>query len=223
MTTKLTLTVKKDIIESAKVYAKQNGRSLSALIENYLKALVQKENTEEDFSPKVKELMGSIKLPKDFDYKKELTEAFSKIFQMINFFLDTNIVIDFLTDRKPFSSLAGKLFDYSEKGEVKLYLSAVSYRNIYYVVRKVSSYKETIKILSRLEEMTEIIDTTSSTIKNAIDSEFKDFEDALQYYSAKLNKNINGIVTRNGGDFKHSTISILTPEEAIRFVESASR
>jgi hypothetical protein len=51
---------------------------LSALIENYLKALVQNENTEEDFSPKVKELMGSIKLPKDFDYKKELTEAFSK-------------------------------------------------------------------------------------------------------------------------------------------------
>jgi predicted nucleic acid-binding protein len=142
---------------------------------------------------------------------------------MINFFLDTNIVIDFLTDRKPFSSLVGKLFDYSEKGEVKLYLTAVSYCNIYYVVRKVSSHKETIKILSRLEEMTEIIDTTSSTIKNAIDSEFKDFEDALQYYSAKLNTNINGIVTRNGGDFKHSTISILTPEEAIRFVESASR
>jgi len=142
---------------------------------------------------------------------------------MINFFLDTNIVIDFLTDRKPFSSLAGKLFDYSEKGEVKLCLSAVSYSNIYYVVRKVSSHKETIKILSRLEEMTEIIDTTSSTIKNATDSEFKDFEDALQYYSAKLNTNINGIVTRNGGDFKHSTISILTPEEAIRFVESASR
>ena len=142
---------------------------------------------------------------------------------MINFFLDTNIVIDFLTDRKPFSSLVGKLFDYSEKGEVKLYLSAVSYSNIYYVVRKVSSHKETIKILSRLEEMTEIIDTTSSTIKNAIDSEFKDFEDALQYYSAKLNTNINGIVTRNDGDFKHITISILTPEEAIRFMESASR
>jgi hypothetical protein len=78
MTTKLTLTVEKDIIESAKVYAKQNGRSLSALIENYLKALVQKENPEEDFSPKVKELKGSIKLPKGFDYKKELTEALSQ-------------------------------------------------------------------------------------------------------------------------------------------------
>jgi len=54
MATKLTLTVEKQVIESAKVYAKQNGRSLSALIENYLKALVQKEATHQDFSPKVK-------------------------------------------------------------------------------------------------------------------------------------------------------------------------
>jgi hypothetical protein len=78
MSTKLTLTVEKEVIASAKVYAKQNGRSLSGLIENYLKALVQKEATRVDFSPKVKELMGSIKLPKDFDYKKELSKAISK-------------------------------------------------------------------------------------------------------------------------------------------------
>jgi predicted nucleic acid-binding protein len=142
---------------------------------------------------------------------------------MIHLFLDTNVVLDFLTDRKPFSNLAGKLFDYSLKGEVKLYLSAVSYSNIYYVVKKVSSHKEAIRILNKLEEMTQIIDTTTSTIKNALGSEFKDFEDAIQYFSAKLNSNINGIVTRNGGDFKHSTISIFTPEEAIKFVESTSR
>jgi predicted nucleic acid-binding protein len=142
---------------------------------------------------------------------------------MIHLFLDTNIVIDFLTDRKPFSNLAGKLFDYSLKEDVKLYLSAVSYNNIYYVVRKICSHKETIKILSSLQEMTEIIDTSSSTIKSALNSEFKDIEDALQYYSAKLNTNINGIVTRNGADFKHSTISIMTPEQAVKFVESAIR
>ena len=142
---------------------------------------------------------------------------------MIHLFLDTNIVIDFLTDRKPFSSLAGRLFDYSVKGEVKLYLSAVSYNNIYYVVRKVSSHKETIRILSSLIEITEVIDSTSSIIKDSLNSEFNDFEDALQYYSAKLNTNINGIVTRNGVDFKHSTIAIFTPEEAIKFVESANQ
>jgi len=78
MTTKLTLTVEKDIIESAKIYAKQNGKSLSPLIENYLNALVQKENPKDDLSPKVKELMGFIKLPKDFDYEKELTESLAQ-------------------------------------------------------------------------------------------------------------------------------------------------
>lgn len=74
MTTKLTLTVEKEVIESAKVFARNKGRSLSDLIENYLKALVQKENKEEDFSPKVKELLGSVKLPEDYDYKRDLQD-----------------------------------------------------------------------------------------------------------------------------------------------------
>ncbi|MEY3982508.1 MAG: hypothetical protein RL160_65 [Bacteroidota bacterium] len=78
MTTKLTLTVDKEIIEAAKVYARKNGRSLSALIENYLKALVQKNEDKEDLSPKVKSLLGSIKAPKDFDYKKALQEVIMK-------------------------------------------------------------------------------------------------------------------------------------------------
>lgn len=75
MKTRLSLTIDKRIIESAKKYANQNGISLSYLVENYLKALIKKEYSDENFSPKVKELMGSIKLPKDFDYKKELSES----------------------------------------------------------------------------------------------------------------------------------------------------
>jgi len=72
MATKLTLTVDKDIIELAKAYARKNGRSLSALIENYLRALTQNEHSKEELSPKVKKLLGSVKAPKGFDYKKEL-------------------------------------------------------------------------------------------------------------------------------------------------------
>jgi hypothetical protein len=75
MKTRLTLTIDKRIIESAKKYSKKSGVSLSCLIENYLKALVTKEHIDDNFSPRVKELMGSIKLPKDFDYKKELSES----------------------------------------------------------------------------------------------------------------------------------------------------
>lgn len=142
---------------------------------------------------------------------------------MKHFLLDTNVVIDFLTDRRPFSLLAAKLFDYSEKGKIKLYITAVSYNNTYYVVKKLTSHKETIKILKGLENLAETIDTTRIAIKNALDSEFKDFEDAIQYFSAKTNKKIDAIITRNVSDFKLSKLPILTTDEAIGIIESASR
>lgn len=72
MTTKLTLTIEDSVIHSAKKYAREKGKSLSDIVENYLKSITTQESTNEHFSPKVTELMGSVKLPKDFDYKKEL-------------------------------------------------------------------------------------------------------------------------------------------------------
>ena len=74
MTTKLTLTIERDIIGLAKTYAHKKGRSLSELIENYLKTLVTKDNSKEEFSPTVKRLLGSVKAPKNFDYKRTLAE-----------------------------------------------------------------------------------------------------------------------------------------------------
>ncbi len=75
MTTKLTLTIEDSIIDAAKKYAKKKGKSLSALVENYLKSISVKENKSTDISPKVLKLMGAVKLPKNFDYKKELQKA----------------------------------------------------------------------------------------------------------------------------------------------------
>ena len=71
MTTKLTLTVEKTTIEKAKIYAKQTGRSLSELIESYLETIIQA-NREQAISPKLKKIVGAVKLPKNFDEKKEL-------------------------------------------------------------------------------------------------------------------------------------------------------
>ncbi len=77
MQTKLTLTLDQSIIEQAKLYAKKQGRSLSDLIENYLK-LVLKDNPQEvPLSPSIRSLKGAVQLPKDFEYKKELTKSLS--------------------------------------------------------------------------------------------------------------------------------------------------
>jgi Family of unknown function (DUF6364) len=78
MTTKLTLTIEQEVIKIAKVYAQKKGKSLSELIENYLKTLTSNKMHETDISPKVKKLTGVIKLPKDFDYKKTIVDELSK-------------------------------------------------------------------------------------------------------------------------------------------------
>lgn len=75
MTTKLTLTVEKSIIERAKVYAKNTGRSLSEIIENYLETITQDNGTDK-LSPKLKKLVGAVKIPKNFDEEKELRSYF---------------------------------------------------------------------------------------------------------------------------------------------------
>ncbi len=75
MTTKLTLTIDDKVIGSAKKYALKKGASLSDIVENYLKSISAQEITMEDISPKVARLKGVIKLPEDFDYKKEIGNA----------------------------------------------------------------------------------------------------------------------------------------------------
>ena len=78
MTTKLTLTIEESIIDSAKAYARNQGRSLSDVVENYLKILASQTTIEETLSPKVLKLRVAIQLPENFDYKIELGNAIAK-------------------------------------------------------------------------------------------------------------------------------------------------
>jgi uncharacterized protein (DUF3820 family) len=79
MDAKLTLNIDKDVARKAKVYAKTNGRSLSDLVENYLKLLTRNSSIKDsELSPRVKSLLGSVTVPEDFDYKKEISEYLTK-------------------------------------------------------------------------------------------------------------------------------------------------
>ena len=80
MNTKLTLTIEREIIERAKNYAKEKNRSLSDIIENYLKILTKEEqnNDGKTLNPAVESLKGSFKMPKNMDYKKELQDRLEK-------------------------------------------------------------------------------------------------------------------------------------------------
>jgi len=134
---------------------------------------------------------------------------------MKHIFMDTNVVIDFLANRQPFSLDAARLFNMSVEGKIKIHISAVSYNNIYYVLRQSLTNIATIKLLEELEDMTEIIDVTSKVIQQSLKTDFKDYEDAIQYYCALSIPNVDFIVTRNTKDFKKSSLPVLTSAEAI--------
>ena len=142
---------------------------------------------------------------------------------MKQIFLDTNVIIDFLADRKPFSLAATGIFNYAVLGKVKLYISAVSYNNIYYILRQSFSNTETIKLLDELYQMTEVADVTKAIIKNSLKSDLKDFENAIQYNCALSLNKIDFIVTRDTKDFKKSVLPIMNPEEALILIESTRR
>ena len=134
---------------------------------------------------------------------------------MKHFFLDTNILLDFLTDRKPFSEQAATLFQLSKEGKVKLYVAAISFNNIYYIVRQVQTHSKTIELLKGLAQLVEIIAVDNSVLQQALNSDFKDFEDAIQSFSAETISEMHGIITRNQKDFKKSKLPVLGPESAI--------
>lgn len=80
MNTKLTLTIEKEVIKTAKEYAKEKGQSLSDLVENYFKLITRdrREIQPEQLSPKIQRLRGIMTIDDDFDYKEVLTEELSK-------------------------------------------------------------------------------------------------------------------------------------------------
>jgi hypothetical protein len=77
MITKLTLTIEETVVKSAKQYARKKGHSLSKLVQNYLKSISKNESDPQEISPRVRKLVGAVKLPKGFDYKKSIEQELS--------------------------------------------------------------------------------------------------------------------------------------------------
>ncbi|MBE8715279.1 type II toxin-antitoxin system VapC family toxin [Sphingobacterium hungaricum] len=136
-------------------------------------------------------------------------------------FVDSDVVIDFFTDREPHVNPASELFDLSEQGTVKLYLSAISINNIYYIVRKFLGHKKTLEVIENLIEMVEIIGTTRNEIIQALKNEFSDYEDSIQYSSALTIKDLDAIITRNIKDYRSSSIAVMTPLNFLKMKEKS--
>ena len=127
-------------------------------------------------------------------------------------FVDTNVVIDHLTDRHPFANHSSLIFELHEQKQIKIHISALSINTVYYVSHKLLGEQRTLSLIEELIETLEVIGTSKAEIKKALSVGFKDFEDAIQYSTALTIKKVEAIITRNVKDYRKSKIAVFTPE-----------
>ena len=129
-------------------------------------------------------------------------------------FVDSDVIIDFLTGRTPFGENAKLIFQLGQEKKLSLYTSPLILANANYIIGIMESKKVALIKIKRFCELIKVCPMSQSTVDRAVRSTFTDFEDALQNFCAE-EANISILVTRNIKDFKRSNISIMKPEELI--------
>ena len=130
-------------------------------------------------------------------------------------FLDTNVVIDFLGEREPFYESVAKILTLGDNKKIKIFTSPTTISTTFYILAKFEGNKVTIEKIRKFKLLCEISIMDNEVIDKAINSDFKDFEDAMQYFSA-IATNCDLIITRNERDFKNALIPVLNCESYLQ-------
>ncbi|HNS72467.1 MAG TPA: PIN domain-containing protein [bacterium] len=134
-------------------------------------------------------------------------------------FVDSDIILDVLSCREPFYDSAVILFSLIEKGKLEGYTSTIVFSNVHYVLRKRVSRQIAMESLKYLKSLIQILPIDKRAIELALDSEFDDFEDAIQYFCAEQN-DIKYLITRNKIDYAKAEINILSAMEFISMLRT---
>ena len=135
----------------------------------------------------------------------------------MNILFDINVILDALLDRPPFGEDAVILIDLVERSVVNGYISADSITTIYYLIQKSTTTPFARKKIGQILELFEIAPVTRPVLEEALTLGFSDYEDAVVYQSA-IGVNADGIVSRNGADFRKSTIAVYSPKELLAVI-----
>jgi len=137
---------------------------------------------------------------------------------MKRLFLDTNILIDLLADRQPYSKFAKELLMMAEQKKLRLFASSHSVATTYYILNKYGDDKTIRSALTDLLDFITLIPIDTDMVKKGLQSDYKDFEDSLQIFCAYSIDNIFGIVTRNIKDFKLSAVKAYSPDSILLII-----
>lgn len=127
--------------------------------------------------------------------------------------IDTDVLLDFYLDRKPFSDDSLQLFLKCEQKLCRAFITPVIVANTYYILRRHATHHYVVERLQILLNTITVLTMDQKQVWAALDSKFTDFEDALQYFSAIQSNKVDGIITRNTKDYRHSKIPVFSPQE----------
>lgn len=136
---------------------------------------------------------------------------------MDKIFVDTDIILDLLSERHPHYTASANLFSLADIGKVKLYISPLSFSNLHYILRKQYSSKISRQALQRLKTLVQVVPVNDKIIELALASDFPDFEDAIQYYTA-VDSNLEIILTRNLKDYRKASITVMTAGDYLKSI-----
>ena len=129
--------------------------------------------------------------------------------------IDSDVCLDLITARYPFSLEANRLFSMVEKGLIDGVVSAESFSNIYYILQKFSNSSKAIEQIKNLRKITKVGEIKTSTVDTALISGWKDFEDALQHTCA-VESGCDAIISRNKQDYREADVPVMTAMEFLQ-------
>ena len=138
---------------------------------------------------------------------------------MIKVFVDSDIILDLLAEREPHYIHAARLFTLINQNKIIAFTSPLIFANLHYLLKKQTTNIIALKSLRKLKTLLNILPIDERVIEQSLNSEFHDFEDAIQYYTA-VNNGITLIITRNKVDYKRSKIDILTADEFLKSLDT---
>jgi predicted nucleic acid-binding protein len=133
--------------------------------------------------------------------------------------LDTDVILDVITARMPFTAEAEELLDLSEQGAFEAYISALTPLNVFYIARKAKSSANLREAIKELLETVKVCPINDSVLNAAFALPFNDYEDAVQHCCATA-AGLEAIVTRNVRDYKNSILQVFSPAEFLGHIRS---
>jgi len=138
---------------------------------------------------------------------------------MKKLFIDTNIVIDLLAKREPFYDEAAMLFTLADKQKIRLSVSALTFANTNYILLQSKKPEEAKLILRKLKLIVQVFSLDEKIVGLSLnDEDFKDYEDALQYFTA-LENGVDAIITRNLKDFQKAKLPVMTASQFLKSIK----